>query len=123
MGMTTKADLTVLEIARGQLAPSEKQEQAMGDRLMATYRFTSIHFAQVRASMQTPGIPDRKYYREDLGFTFWWEVKAEGGKQRPAQKKFQAMCERCGEFYVLGTAAQLGAWLAEKLPRLTQNAK
>lgn len=118
-----KKPLTVLEIARGQLPPSEKQEQAMGDRLMESFHFTSIHFSQARASMQTPGIPDRKYYREDLGLTFWWEAKAEGGRQSAFQKNFQTMCERCGELYVLGTAATLGAWLAERLRGLNPHMK
>jgi hypothetical protein len=97
------------------LPPTEKQEEAMGDRLMADFHFDSVHFSQARASNQTPGIPDRKYYRPDLGFTFWWEAKAEDGKQSKDQRAFQVRAERCGELYVLGTAAVLGAWLAARL--------
>ncbi len=110
-----KRDLTVLDIAKGALDPTEKQEMAMGDRLMAAFHFERVSFSQSRASMQTPGIPDRKYYSTALGMTFWWEVKTKTGRARPAQVLFADMCQRCGELYVCGTAADLGEWLAARL--------
>jgi hypothetical protein len=113
-----KKERTVLEIAQGKLPPTEKQEQGWGDRFMHDLDFTSIHFSQARASQQTPGIPDRKYYSPFLGLTFWWEAKAEDGKQSEDQRKYQIMCQKCGELYVLGTAAVLGAWVVERIKGL-----
>lgn len=108
----------MLEIAQGKLPATEKQEETWGDRFMDDLGFESIHFSQARASNQTPGIPDRKYYNESLGFTFWWEAKAEDGKQSKAQRDYQVMAEKCGEVYCLGTAAVLGAWVANRLKGL-----
>jgi hypothetical protein len=82
------------------LKPLEKQVEAACDKLMASVGWQIVRFSQARASRQTAGIPDRKYYRD--GLTFWFECKAEDGKQRPEQKAFQEMCERAGEFYVMG---------------------
>jgi len=92
--------------------PSEKQVEAACDRLMAALGFTSIHFSQTRATRQTPGIPDRKYYRDRL--TFWLEVKRPGGKQSQYQRDFQKMCTRAGETYVLGGLDELTSYLRAK---------
>lgn len=107
-----KSDLTTLDIARGLLAQLEKEEEAKGDELMQQYGFRSIHFSQARASMQTLGIPDRKYYHVERKVTLWWEAKAEDGEQSKAQRDYQAMAEACGEIYVLGTHLDLAEWLA-----------
>lgn len=108
---------TLLEIVRSPVVPTEKQVEAMGDRLMEQMGWRSIHFSQARASRQTPGIPDRKYYHRALGVTLWWEAKKPGGKQRPAQREFQQDAEACGEVYVLGGVEEL-ALTARELMRV-----
>lgn len=115
--MKRKSDLTVLEIAQGLLPVGEDKEETAGDRFMGDLGYISIHFSQARASNQTPGIPDRKYYHVERRETLWWEAKAADGKQRKAQRVFQVMAERCGEVYVLGTAAVLAAWVANRRER------
>jgi hypothetical protein len=115
-----KSDLTVLEIAQGKLPLTEKQEQSMGDRVLGNMNFKSIHFSQARASQQTEGIPDRKYYSEERGFTFWWEAKASDGKQSKAQAEFEQMAVACGEVYLLGTCDQMCAALAPYLSRASR---
>lgn len=95
---------------------SEKQEERAGDKLMAALGFTAIRFSQPRNTMQTLGIPDRRYYRPDPAYdvrfalAVWWEAKREGGKQSEAQKAFQALVESCGEEYVVGPLSALVAW-------------
>lgn len=103
---------------------SEKQEEHAGDKLMVSLGFTPIRFSQPRATKQTPGIPDRRYYLsprlrvrfEDSrhALSVWWEAKAEGGKQSAHQKAFQALVESCGEEYVVGPLSALVAWCARK---------
>lgn len=61
-----------------------------------------VSFSQGRRTRQTVGIPDLKIYCARLRLTWWMEVKAGDGKQRSAQRAFQAMVETCGETYVLG---------------------
>lgn len=90
-------------------APLEKHVELACDRLMAALGWTSIHFSQARATRQTPGIPDRKYYQGR--FTFWLEVKRPGGKQSPHQVAFQRMCEDAGELYCLGGVDELRLFL------------
>lgn len=91
---------------------SEKDEEKAGDELMDLYGFKSIHFSQARASHQTEGIPDRKYYHVGRKLTLWWEAKAADGEQSKVQREFQEMCEACGEVYLLGTVDVLAVWLA-----------
>ena len=67
----------------------EKAIQARVDGLCALAGCTPIHFSQARASKQTPGIPDRRYYAPKGGLAFWVEVKAPNGRQSEAQRAFQ----------------------------------
>lgn len=100
--------------AKRLLAGKEKNVEAIGDRMMELLGFTSVHFSQARATRQTPGIPDRKYYRGKI--TLWWEAKTSEGRQSKAQRAFQEMAEAAGEHYVLGTDDDLKAWLiAQKI--------
>lgn len=101
------------------LAATEKQVEAGGDRFMADLGFDSIHFSQARASNQTPGIPDRKYFNTERGVACWWEAKAERGKQSKEQYRFQQQCEACAEVYLLGTAEVLAEWAMQKFPEKT----
>jgi hypothetical protein len=105
----------------------EKVHEREGDRIMLALGFTSVHFSQARASKQSPGIADRRYYRRPraphLGgpwtatnmrneaIVLWWEVKSATGKQSADERVFQEMVEACGETYVLGTHEALIEWL------------
>ena len=74
--------------------------------------WTAIKFSMPstrKAVRQTPGIPDRKYYRDTD--SFWFEAKMEDGRQSEDQKKFQAMAEAAGELYVLGGLTELTKFL------------
>lgn len=100
------------------MTPEGRVELA-ADRLMATLNYTSVHFSQRRASRQTLGVPDRKYYAdyrrdgERHRHTFWFEAKAPGKEktQRPDQLKFQLMVQSAGEDYVLGGISELVTYL------------
>lgn len=109
-----KSDLTVLEIAQGALAATEKKEETAGDRFMHDLGYIAVRFSQARATQQTPGIPDRKYYNVVKRHTLWWEAKASDGKQSKVQRDFQIMAEACGESYVLGTALDLAEWMVAR---------
>lgn len=107
----------------------EKKVEAAGDELMKLFGFTPIRFSQARATMQTRGIPDRRYYLsvpasyvERPHATYvsfaqhrvvWWEAKA-GTKQSAAQKNFQELVESCGETYLLGGVEALENYLVEQ---------
>lgn len=104
---------------------SEKQVEHAGDLLMQTLGFTVIRFSQSRATMQTPGIPDRRYMRPgrdgaNLALHYrpplrvWWEAKREAGKQSPAQRRFEMLAQSCHEDYVCDTDADLLAWCKAK---------
>lgn len=111
-----RSDFTVLEIAQGKQPRLEKQVEHAGDRFMANLGFIAQRFSQARATMQSPGIPDRKYYNSERGVSCWWEAKAEDGKQREAQYRFQQQAEACGEVYLLGTEEVLAAWCQDGCP-------
>lgn len=103
---------------------TEKDVESACDRLMAAIGWTAVRFSQARATMQTPGIPDRKYYRGAARSadtvlpraveSFWFECKRDGGKQSRYQRDFQEMCEAAGEHYVLGGLAELTTWLERR---------
>lgn len=95
----------------------EKKVEAACDRLMASLGYTAVRFSMARATMQTPGIPDRKYYANftqrgrEFRHTFWFEAKAGTNIQSEYQKLFQLMVERAGEDYVCGGIPELVAYL------------
>lgn len=99
------------------LEPLEKSVAKDCDDMMRDMGWTVIKLAQRgsralnRTSTVTKGIPDRKYYRGSD--TFWYESKQEHGVQSEDQKKFQAMCERAGELYVIGGVSELKAFLRQ----------
>lgn len=95
--------------------------EATGDLIMKSLGFDSYHFSQSRATMQTPGIPDRKYFSRERRAAVWWEAKTAIGHPSAFQVAFRANCEACGEEYVLGTDDALVDWavskgFAERLP-------
>lgn len=110
--MGTFASRATIERAHPEL---EKQHEHKGDQLLAQYGFTVIRFSQARATMQTEGIPDRLYCSTARGLAFWWEAKAEGGKQRAAQKEIEATVTACGMVYFCGTFPELTAWLKHQI--------
>jgi hypothetical protein len=107
---------------------SEKQVEHAGDLFMHMLGFSSVRFSQARATQQTPGIPDRRYYRAgaaaqdapgsngklDRPLSLWWEAKRAGGRQSAFQEAFQAMVERHGEVYLCGTDEVLHDWAVEQ---------
>src|SRR5262245_25831873 len=97
---------------RRKASRTEKQVEHSGDLLMAALGFTAIRFSQARATQQTPGIPDRRYYSPERKTALWWEAKTEIGRQSAFQAALQAMCEAVGEIYVLGTDEALIEWAA-----------
>ncbi len=109
---------TPLEIAQGKMPRLEKAVERAGDRFMQDMGFTAVRFSQARATMQLPGIPDRKYYNPERGRACWWEAKAEDGTQTSQQYSFQVMAGACDEVYLLGTEEVLVAWCQAGCPRL-----
>jgi len=101
------------------LAPLERSVASECDDLMRDMGWTVIRLAQRgsralnRSSVVTKGVPDRRYYRGSK--SFWFECKAEDGRQSDDQKKFQAMCERAGETYVIGGKKELTEYLKVRL--------
>lgn len=111
------------ELSERELNALEKQIEHDGDVLMQKLGFEVIRFSHPGKTKQTPGIPDRRYYRRPReierpngrflqpALVVWVEYKSGTGRQRPGQKLFQEMCEACGEHYVLGGLENLNAWL------------
>ncbi len=114
--MKRRKDYTLLEIAQGKVPLTEKQVEHTGDRFMADLGFAVVRFSQARATQQTRGIPDRRYYSPSRGVACWWEAKAEGGKQSADQAAFAAMAHGCAETYLLGTTEVLAAWVEAGCP-------
>lgn len=97
-------------------AEDERREKAIelaGDKQMRALGFEVVRFSHPGRTKQTPGVPDRRYYHRARRLVLWWEAKSPTGRQRPEQRYFQALCESCGELYVLGTDRDLFDWLVE----------
>jgi len=67
-------------------------------------------------TMQTPGVPDVLAFlpvRAEPGrFVFVWiECKARGGRLRPEQAQFQALCDAAAVAHVVGDLDTVIAWL------------
>jgi hypothetical protein len=86
---------------------SEKAEEQLCDDLVARIagRDAVVRFSQARATMQTLGIPDRRYRVH--GVAFWFEVKAEDGKLTTAQHAFLLAEIECGNVASCGTLDEL----------------
>lgn len=94
--------------------PREKQVELLGDRLMAVLGFTAIRFSQARATMQTPGIPDRLFISPLRNSAVWWEAKTTIGRPSAFQVAFRGLVESVGWEYVLGTDEALVDWAVGK---------
>jgi hypothetical protein len=101
---------------------SEKAEQAAIVRLLRTLGATVYVLGTVRrkgdhpGTMQTPGICDVLAFlptslRTNMVLAI--EVKAHGGRLRPAQEEFRAVCELSPVAYVTGGLDAVIAWLRE----------
>lgn len=92
----------------------EKVEQACGVRLLRTLNWRVYVIGTTRpkadsyhGTCQTPGISDVIAILPGVGVLFW-EVKAKGGRVRPEQSTFGALCRECeaqglGVYYCVGT--------------------
>jgi len=76
--------------------------------------FFIVRYSQARATQQTPGIPDRRYYSPRNRMAVWWEAKTVIGRPSAFQVAFRRICEACGEAYVIGTDDALAEWLIAK---------
>ena len=65
---------------------SEKAEERLCDQLIAKLGGQIVHFSHPGRTMQTPGIPDRRYRL--YGVAFWWEVKKASGRLTKDQVAF-----------------------------------
>ena len=92
---------------------SEKQVEHSGDRAMALLGFSVWRFSQARATMQSPGIPDRRYVHIGRKLAIWWEAKSAKGVQSPYQRAFQQECRATREHYVCGTDDVLAAYVLQ----------
>src|ERR1051326_7436712 len=97
----------LLDVAGKPRVRSEKDEERLGDDFMAKHGYEVIRLSQSRATMQTEGVSDRRYYHRGWKHAVWREAKREGGKQRARQRWFEELVTGCGEEYVCGAAAGL----------------
>lgn len=77
----------------------EKEIEAACDDVWEALGFHVWRLSQPRASMQSPGIPDRLVTGH--GLNVWVEVKRYRGRQSNAQRAFQAAVEANGGTYLL----------------------
>jgi hypothetical protein len=102
--------------AREADARLEKAIVAAADKQLRALGFIIVNFSQPRASKQTAGIPDHRFYHPARGLCFWWEAKSPTGEQSPAQRSFQHWCDATGDPYCLGTDQDLYRWLLARYP-------
>jgi len=83
-----QAVTTTLQVATAPHVRSEKAEEHRCDTFAACYagRDRVVRFSQPRHTMQTLGIPDRRYRL--AGVAFWFEVKHQAGRLRTEQVEF-----------------------------------
>lgn len=107
--------------------PRERSEQAGITHLLrslgakvytlgTTRRRDDSHFG----TMQTPGIGDlycllpAPKFCDGAPCGLWIEVKAPGGRLRPAQQEFRDACQAAGVPHVVGQLDTVIAWLVER---------
>jgi hypothetical protein len=114
---------------------SEKTVQAQGVTLLRTLGAkvyvlgTTRRRGDFQGTMQTPGIADIFGFLPEQSPTiprwtpFWWEVKAAGGRLRPEQQDFEALCQGAYLTHIVGDLDVLiaflvrGGWLkADNVP-------
>lgn len=102
-----------LEQLRRDAEIDEDEDEVLeeADRLMRALGFVVIRLSQKRRSKITEGVPDRRYYHPRRRLKLWLEGKSSSGRQRPAQREFQLLCDATDDPYVLGGLEPLRAWL------------
>ncbi len=97
----------VLAIAQRPHIRSEKHEETACDNFIAKRggREAVVRFSQPRHTMQTLGIPDRRY--RTAGVVFWWDVKKADGRLRAEQLEFMEREAEYGHLAACGTAEDL----------------
>lgn len=136
--MSLRARSTLVAPRRRQ--QPEKTQQEQGLALLRSLGATVYRLGVRRragdwqGTMQTEGLPDVMAFLPVRGVpgarTFLaWEVKAPGGRLRPEQLEFQALCFNAGVAHVAGDLTQLMHWLvgagflrADQLPASRQPA-
>lgn len=93
---------------------TEKTVETSGDQFMESLGFKAIHFSQPRNTMQTPGIPDRRYYNPMRDCALWWEAKTAVGYASGPQVAFRLLVEAVGEIYLIGTDDVLHEWAIQR---------
>lgn len=93
---------------------TEKTVETSGDRFMESLGFRTIRFSQPRNTMQTPGIPDRRYYNPMRDCALWWEAKTAVGYASGPQVAFRLLVEAVGEIYLIGTDDVLHEWAIQR---------
>ena len=93
--------------------PSEKAIVARGRDLLHQLGCSTYSLQQTRPSRQARGFPDLFVMSPRLG-GFFWEAKAPGGRQSPAQVAFEQECQRCGVEYLCGDLDALLAYLERR---------
>ncbi len=73
-------------MSRSPLALTHKDVESQVDELVGHYDGQIVRFSQPRASMQTPGIPDRRL--RISGVAFWFEIKPPDDRLSHVQKVF-----------------------------------
>lgn len=72
-----------------------------------------------QGTMQSPGLPDLYAFvpsprAPGLRSTVWIEVKANGGRLRPAQSRFRHLCGVSNHWHIVGGLDTVIAWLKER---------
>lgn len=90
---------------------SERDEERLCDDLVAriSSRDCVVRFSQPRNTMQTPGIPDRRYWVYNVAL--WYEIKAANGRLTGAQEGFLRSELARGCLAACGTLEDLAALL------------
>lgn len=91
----------------------EDEHVAAGVKIMLALGFEHVSYSQKKRAKVTPGIPDHRFYHRARRLFVWWESKASWGRQSPAQRNYQEMCDACGDPYVLGGVDAIRQWLIE----------
>lgn len=106
---------------------SEKVVQSHGVQLLRSIG-SSVYVLGTRrrsgdyqGTMQTPGVPDvlaflppRSRVAPFRHVLLFWEAKAQGGRLRPEQKDFRALCEVAEVAHIVGDLDAVIAWLIDR---------
>ncbi|HET8777957.1 MAG TPA: hypothetical protein VFN76_09890 [Candidatus Limnocylindria bacterium] len=90
----------------------EKKEQEEVIKVFGAISFACYRISQPRATKQTPGLPDLRFFRDDIGLAVEWETKRQlGGEHTEAQVEYAAHCKACGIPHGSGDRYDAKRWL------------